>query len=339
MSDWLKNIPPEYYIIIIGGALLLVLVIIILAKIFKIEVEVAGRALKMTEEIVNIDNDICSIIKVVNKSYIDNEIREIGILYQKQKYIIKEEDVRINARDKHEVLITHDDIIKLLAIDDYKIKKLKFYYENNIGTIIKAKGRTTKREIKKKLNEAKIAFIEQQRKEKAANKEADRKERFETGNLTASDRFKTFFANLFRPLKRAINKRRVNKNRKVADKKAEQEVEEEREYLILQQKLIYEQQLRDNRKDELRKEYKIDELKANLEEMQKDESEQSEFVPVEEIIGTEPTKKEKKEKKKMKKAESNENTDLDFIEQDEEMVDESSDAEKKDNDLEDILDE
>lgn len=69
----------------IGGFLLLVLVLIIVIKVFKLSQEISGRTLKLTEELMSInDNDVTN-LKIVNRSYIDNEITEIGMIYKKER--------------------------------------------------------------------------------------------------------------------------------------------------------------------------------------------------------------------------------------------------------------
>jgi hypothetical protein len=330
MNDWIKNLPPEDFIYMIGGFLLLVLVLIIVIKVFKLSQEISGRTLKLTEELMSInDNDVTN-LKIVNRSYIDNEITEIGMIYKKRKVIILEDQTRVYARNKFEHVITHSDIRGLLHIEDFKIKRLKFYYENSIGMLIKSTGRVTRNKIKRTLiaekkelrRQEKLAKAEEKRQAKEAKKArkaADKAQRYEEGNYTTCDRIKIFFYNLSRPIKKARHNAVIKRNKKIADKRAEKEVEEERERLIEQQRLIYEQQLRETRKEELRNEYKIDELKATLEEAEKNPEP---FILEETDEPVKETKKEKRAKKQPKQKEIEELLEEEKIPE-EEKVEES----------------
>lgn len=316
--DWLKNLPPQDFIYLIGGLFLGVLVILILIKVLKISREIAGRSLKMTEEIISTDQGIVTNIKVINRSYIDNEITEVGMIYKKKKVIIIEEVIKVAARDKYEIVASHDEIRSLLKISDFHIGRLKFYFENSVGNIVKSRAKLTKREITKALKKEKKQFAQ------------DKKEqRYQDGTYTAGDRFVLFFQNLFSPIKKARHKSVIKRNKKIADKRAEKEVELEREKLIEAQKLIYEQQLRETRKEELRKEYQIDELKSTLEELEKNETINPDLITVEEIVGLEKNKKNKKDRKK----EKNEQEEIEkiLIDEEDENIDEEKNIEELDS--------
>lgn len=315
--DWIKELKPQEMILLVGGLLLLVLIIIILIKVIRIAREIASRSLKMTEEILNTDDSIVTNLKVVNRSYIDNEITEIGMIYQKKKVIILEEDLRVNARNRLEHIVTHDEVRDLLGIKEFKIKRVKFYYENSVGDITKTSARLTRKEIKKALKQEKKDYIQ-----------ALKEKRYEEGNYTTGDRISIFFGNIFGPIKRARRNSIIKKNKKIADKRVEKEIEAERERLIEAQKLIYEQRLREARKHELREEYKIDELKANLE---KDEQEEELTEAVKE------TKEDKKSKKKNKKQDS----DIEELLKDEqpENIEEEKVEAKDEISVEELLDE
>lgn len=308
--DWIKNLPPEDFIYMIGGLLTLVLVIIILFKVCRTSREIAGRTLTMTEEIMSLNEQFVTNLKVVNRSYIDNEITEVGMIYRKDKVVLIEEQTRINARNKFEHVVSHQEIRELLKIDNYKIKKLKFYYENSIGTLIKSTGRVTRKKMQKELTkekkelrrQEKLARIEQKRKAKEDKRNAkieQKAKRYAEGNYTAGDRFVIFFENLFRPIKRARHNSVIKRNKKIADRRAEKEIEAEREKLIEAQKLIYEQQLRELKKEELREEYKINELKATLEEAEKENELGIKITPSEEVLENKKDKKPKKQEKKL----------------------------------------
>ena len=313
MSNWLKNLPPEDYIFLLGGALLLVLIIIILVKVLRISKEIAGRSLKMTEEILNENDQILTNIKIVNRSYIDNEVSEVGMIYQKKKVIISDEVVKVSARDKHEILISHEHIRELLGVNNFKIKFLKFYYENSIGSIIKASGKLTRKEIKRQL-----------KLEKKQYKKEQKTERYETGTYNARDRFAIFIGNICSPIKKAKHKSDIKRNKKIADKRAQKEIEAEREKLIEAQKLIYEQQVREQKKAELREEYQIDELRANLDKMEQEENNKSDLMPVEEIIGMDTTKKSKRNRKKEKELKEEIEKEDTILIEDEDVLDENN---------------
>ena len=289
MNNWLKDLPPVDYIYLLGGALLLVLIIIILVYVMKISREIAGKTLRMSEEVLFDNEQLTTNLKIINHSYHENDFNEIGMIYKKRKVIIQEENVKVIPRSKEELLVTHDKIRELLQIDGFKIKRLRFYFENSLGKIIKISGRITRKEIKKALKQEKLEF-----------KEASKEERYEQGQFTGGDRFVIFFENLFAPIKKASHNSKVKRNKKIADKRVEKEVEREREQLIEAQKLIYEQQVRETRKEELRKEYKIDELKENLDKLEEESKLKEETLTAEEIVGLEPKKKGKKNRKKQK---------------------------------------
>lgn len=327
MSDWLKNLPPENYIYLLGGALLLVLVIVILTYVMRISREIAGKTLRMSEEILLSNDQLSTNLKIINHSYHDNEFTEVGMIYEKRKVIINEEVVKVSAREKEEFLISHEHIRELLQLEGFKIKGLKFYFENSIGKIVRISGKLTRKEIKKEL-----------KLEKQELKEQLKEERYESGQYSSGDRFVIFFQNLFGPIKRANHNRKIKRNKKIADRRAEKEIEQEREKLIEAQKLIYEQRVRENRKDELRKEYQIDELKANLEKLEQEEKAKEDFVTVEEIIEMEPTKKSRKERKKQSKEKEPE---VEVLEDDKEKVEANEEQvfEEIENDDENFVDE
>lgn len=331
MIEWIKNLQPEDFIYLVGGLLLLVLIIIILIKVLKLSKEVAGRTLRMTEEIMTVDDVVVTNLKVVNRSYIDNEISEIGMIYRKNKVVIYEEKTRIYARNKFEHVISHQQIRDLLGIEEYKIKGIKFYYENSIGVLVRSTGRVTRNKIKRQLKAEKRAFIAAEKKAKADAKQLAKEtkirekaeakaKRYAEGNFTAGDRIKIFFKNVWAPIKKARHNSVLKRNKKIADRRVEKEVEAERERLIEQQKLIYEQQNREARKQELEKKYQIAELKATLEEAEKNqESKVSEEPEVE-------VKEKKKEKRAKKQVEKKEIEDL--------LEDEKPEAEEKVNEPE-----
>ncbi|MGI6782203.1 MAG: hypothetical protein ACOX56_05215 [Acholeplasmataceae bacterium] len=332
--EWIKDLEQIEIIYLVVGFLLVVLVLIILVVVLRISREIASRSLKMSEEILNTDTGIVTNIKIVNRSYIDNEITEIGMIYQKKKVVILEEKTRVSARNRFEYVITHAQVRELLGVDEFKIKRIKFYYENSVGNIKKSSARLTRREIKKALKQEKKDYIQ-----------ALKEKRYKDGTFTTGDRISIFFQNICAPFKKARHNSVIKRNKKIADRKAQKEVEAERQKLIEEQKLILEQIQRETMKKESREELKVEELKneelkAELEKAKKEAKEKEEELAKEEKATSEKEAKENKKDKKENKQEEK-SVEADVVIEEEKVVEaevvieeEKVDDEKNDNESE-----
>lgn len=153
IASWFSELAPEFHIIFIAGIIMFALVIFILVKTIKMSKEIANKTLKLQEEILDQEGKPITVIKIINTGYIDNEINEIGLIYKDRKFPLVKEQINLKARSKHELTINHDELLSLIRLDDDKLKKLKVYYENNLGLLISIKAKKTRKEINQAFKE------------------------------------------------------------------------------------------------------------------------------------------------------------------------------------------
>lgn len=251
MSEFLKELGPEFYIIFLALAVILIVIFIIIAKVFQISRAIGNRTLKVKENLILDNSEVLVEFSIINQSYIDNEISELGLYYEKRKIQIEVDSINIVARDSYKKIISIDQMRMLLNLFDYKLKKVRIYFEDSVGNIKLSKARLSRKHLKNILKaEKKVEVIE------------ERKERIENGNLTANDRARIFFGQLASPfvmlnhvITRALNK-------KLSDYQMKKLVKQEKRKLTEEIRRQQEAEKRRVKKEELEAQLQLQKLRA-----------------------------------------------------------------------------
>lgn len=263
MSEFLKELGPEFYIIFLALAIILIIVFIIIVKVFQINRTVGNRALKVKENLI-LDNDTVLVeFSIINQSYIDNEISELGLYYEKRKIQIEVDSISIVARDSYKKIISIEQMQMLLNPKEFKLKKVKVYYEDSVGNIRFSKARLSSKHLKNILKaEKKVEIIE------------SRKERLETGNLTAGDRTRIFFGKIATPFVTLGHVITNSLNKNLSNSQMKKMVKEEKRKLTEEIRRQQEAEKRRVKKEELEAQLELQKLRTQAAEEKKDEPEE-----------------------------------------------------------------
>lgn len=219
MSEWLKNLEPEFLIIFVGIFLAIIISIVILIKSGKTLSLIGSRALNLNEDLVIRDGKKVVDILVSNTSFISVQVAAIGYIFKKNLLPISEEVTEISPRDSEKISIEIDALRAYVISDSKKVKKMKIYAEDTLGrrTIYRAKNsyRTLKKIVKD---------------ENKAIKKAAKIKRFETGKYNLAERIGLVFKFIFSPcaklnrlIKEGLNKKLKEREARLKVKRKEEE--------------------------------------------------------------------------------------------------------------------
>lgn len=275
MLDWIMNLEPEFLILFGSSFVLIYFSLIVMRRAQKTLNLIGKRALTLTEELMNREQNNVIDIVIVNTSYVNVEAGAVGFIYKKINLPIKEESILVLARDSFKISIPIDELRTFVVGQSKVIKKIYVYAEDSLGrkTICYAKNATRriKEIIKEEINSEKIEA---------------KKQRFIEGKYLLGERFVLVLGVLFSPItnlsrsiKNGLNKRLKNREVRLGIKSIEKkhknemqlvfdEQRREEQILNVQKRLLEDKKIQESElkvADLKRKE----ELKKVLEEIKK----------------------------------------------------------------------
>lgn len=241
-------------IITIGiSSVLLLFVMGLFIRVIILGKTISNNKLKLKEFIISDKERLDLEISINNLSYIDNQINEIGILYNNNKLVLDSENKQILSRSNYIQIDNINFIIEKLGLDSKKAGKIKIYFTDLVGTIHKISAKKLKRIINTILKER---FIE--------NKKLLKDERYKTGSYNACDRFVIIMSKIVYPFTALHNKISKSINKRIKDKQAIKEVYKERQEIFDEQEKLKQENDRLMKQNELRKKLQIEEKREEL---------------------------------------------------------------------------
>lgn len=250
-TDYFGDVPG--LILISFLLLVLIFLIIITIKIFLIHKEITNKKLQLKEHLITNGKTIEIENMLINQSYVDNEVSEYGLYYDKKKIKLNQERIKIKARDSVKYHSTIDYVKSILNIKKFKLLKLEFYFEDTVGNMHTVKAKQLSKYIKVLLKYEKKQHIIK-----------SRKERIENGNLIARDRFRLIMEIIFNPFVKLYQKIIRSLNSSLSDSKIKKDVIKHEKDLIEKLKKQEEAKVRKTKKERLEEQYNIKELEDKL---------------------------------------------------------------------------
>lgn len=294
MSEWLKNLEPEFLIIFIGIFIVVVISVVILIKSGKTLSLIGSRALNLNEDLVIRNGKKVVDILVSNTSFISVQVAAVGYIFKKNLLPISEEVTEISPRDSEKISIEIDALRAYVISDSKKVKKMKIYAEDTLGRRTVYRAKNSYRTLKKIVKD-----------ENKAIKKAAKIKRFETGKYNFPERVGLVFKFIFSPcaklnriIKEGLNKKLREREARLKVKRKEEEHKAFLKSIAIEDKREKEMLDLQNRIDEERKTIEKEQRKKeSLKEFEK-QKEDAQLEVEKHNSEVKPPKKDSENKKK-----------------------------------------
>lgn len=264
IAEWFKNLEAEFIILFTCLVILFILILVVINAIRKIKKTITFDGFKLTEDLIQVNENYSTRIRITNISFATGVIKEIGFMEKKIKFPRLNNQITIEERDHYSIDLELKDLRGMMTLK----KKIKMFVY-----IIDGLNQTKKRKLK--LSNKKINNII-----KLENKNLklqEKRKRFETGNYNLLERIKLVLALIFSPLVKlgrlikkktneGLHKRELKKQVKLSKKELEESQKNEPKETLENDKL--------DQKNHLTETKVIDE-KVLIEEIETDENEEN----------------------------------------------------------------